>query len=348
MQYRPLGRSGLMVSVLTMGTMTFGGKGPFAKVGSTGVAEASRMFDACIDAGVNLFDTADIYSNGESEKIVGEALKGKRNDVLIATKARFRMGPGQNDAGLSRKHLMAACEASLTRLGTDVIDLYLLHEWDGITPVEEFMEALDRLMAHGKVRYVGCSNFSGWHIMKSLMAAEKHGSARFVSQQIHYTLQAREAEQELIPISLDQGLGIMVWSPLAGGLLSGRYTRDQQPEDGRLAAGWTEPPIHDQERLWKIVDALLAVAGAQNRSAAEIALAWLLTRPAVTTLVIGARTDAQLKSNLACVDIVLTKEQLDLLESASRTPLAYPSWHQKQTANDRLGPIDLTLIGPHL
>ncbi len=210
------------------------------------------------------------------------------------------------------------------------------------------MEALDRLTAHGKVRYVGCSNFSGWHIMKSLMAAEKHGSARFVSQQIHYTLQAREAEQELIPISLDQGLGIMVWSPLAGGLLSGRYTRDKQPEDGRLAKGWTEPPIHDQERLWTIVDALLAVASAHNRSAAEIALAWLLTRPAVTTLVVGARTDAQLKANLACVDIVLTKEQLDSLESASRTPLAYPYWHQKQTASDRLGPIDLTLIGPHL
>ncbi len=348
MQYRPLGRSGLMVSALTMGTMTYGGGGPFAKVGNGGLADAKRHFDMCVEAGVNLFDTADIYSTGVSEEIVGEALRDKRQDVLIATKARFRMGPNPNDAGLSREHLMKACEASLKRLGTHYIDLYQLHEWDGITPVDEFMEALDRLVAHGKVRYVGCSNFSGWHIMKSLMAAERHGSVRFVSQQIHYTLQAREAEQELVPIALDQGIGIMVWSPLAGGLLSGKYRRDRKPADGRLSAGWTEPPIYDEGKLYDIVDALVQVAEAHGRSAAEVALAWTLTRPGVSTLVIGARTDEQLKSNLSCVDLTLTSEDVAALEKASRPPLAYPYWHQRNTANDRLGAADLALIGPYL
>lgn len=348
MQYRPLGRSGLMVSALTMGTMTYGGGGPFAKVGNGGVADAKRQFDMCVEAGVNLFDTADIYSTGVSEEIVGEALRDRRNDVLIATKARFRMGPNPNDAGLSREHLIKACEASLKRLGTHYIDLYQLHEWDGITPVDEFMEALDRLVAHGKVRYVGCSNFSGWHIMKSLMAAERHGGVRFVSQQIHYTLQAREAEQELVPIALDQGVSIMVWSPLAGGLLSGKYRRDSKPADGRLAAGWTEPPVYDEGKLYDIVDALVQVAEEHGRSAAEVALAWLLTRPGVATLVIGARTDEQLASNLASVDLKLTEEQVATLERASRPPLAYPYWHQRNSASDRLGAADLALIGPYL
>ena len=348
MQYRPLGRSGLMVSVLTMGTMTYGGGGPFAKVGNAGVADAKRHFDQCVEAGVNFFDTADIYSTGASEEIVGEALRDKRHDVLIATKARFRMGPNTNDAGLSRKHLVAACEASLKRLGTDYVDLYQLHEWDGVTPVEEFMEALDRLVAHGKVRYVGCSNFSGWHIMKSLMAAERHGSVRFVSQQIHYTLQAREAEQELVPIALDQGLGIMVWSPLAGGLLSGKYRRDSKPTEGRLSQGWAEPPVYDEGKLYDIVDALVQVGDAHGRSAAEVALAWTLTRPGVATLVIGARTDEQLKSNLSCVDLKLSAEDVAALEKASRPNLAYPYWHQRNSASDRLGAADLALIGPYL
>ena len=348
MQYRPLGRSGLMVSVLTMGTMTYGGGGPFAKVGNGGIADAKRHFDMCIEAGVNLFDTADIYSTGVSEEIVGEALRDKRNDVLIATKARFRMGPNPNDAGLSREHLMKACEASLKRLGTHYVDLYQLHEWDGVTPVDEFMEALESLVAHGKVRYVGCSNFSGWHIMKSLMAAERHGGARFVSQQIHYTLQAREAEQELVPIALDQGLGIMVWSPLAGGLLSGKYRRDKKPADGRLSEGWTEPPIYDEGRLYDIIDALVQVGEAHGRSAAEVALAWLLTRPGVATLVIGARTDEQLKSNLASADLKLTEAEVATLEKVSRPPLAYPYWHQRNSASDRLGAADLALIGPYL
>ena len=262
MEYRQLGRSGLKISVLTMGTMTMGGKGGFAKVGNVGLDEARRHIDLCLDAGVNLIDTADIYSNGASEEIIGEALGGKRKGgVLIASKARFPMGEGPNDRGLSRYHLARACEASLQRLRTDVIDLYQVHEWDGLTPLEETLEALDMLVRQGKVRYIGCSNYSGWHLMKALGISEREHRQRFISQQIHYTLEAREAEYELIPIALDQGLGVMVWSPLAGGLLSGKHRRDQAaPEGTRQLAGWPEPPIRDENRLWNIVEALVAIA----------------------------------------------------------------------------------------
>ena len=231
MEYRQLGRSGLKVSTVTLGTMTMGGKGKFASVGEVGLDEARRQIDMCIDAGVNLIDTADVYSNGASEEIVGAALGGKRKGgVLIASKARFPMGDGPNDRGLSRHHLIEACEASLRRLKTDVIDLYQVHEWDGLTPLEETLEALDLLVRQGKIRYVGCSNYSGWHLMKALRVSERDRLPRFVSQQIHYTLEAREAEYELAPIALDQGLGILVWSPLAGGLLSGKHRRDATPE----------------------------------------------------------------------------------------------------------------------
>ena len=246
MEYRLLGRSGLKVSVLTMGTMTMGGKGVFAKVGDVGLAEARRQVDMVLDAGVNLIDTADVYSTGGSEEILGEILGGRRpHGVLLATKARFPMGEGPNDRGLSRWHLVAACEASLKRLRTDVIDLYQVHEWDGLTPLEETMEALDTLVRQGKVRYVGCSNYSGWHVMKAMETARRDGRIPFVSQQIHYTLEAREAEYELVPVAIDQGLGILVWSPLAGGLLSGKHRRDVTPEGTRQLAGWTEPPIRD-------------------------------------------------------------------------------------------------------
>lgn len=260
MEYRRLGRSGLKISTITMGTMTIGGGGKFAQVGDVGIADARRYVDLCLDAGVNLIDTADIYSTGACEEIIGEVLGGKRKDgVLIATKARFSMGPGPNDGGLSRHHLISACEASLKRLKTDVIDLYQVHEWDGQTPLEETMEALDTLVRQGKVRYIGCSNYSGWHIMKALGISALEHRQRFVSQQIHYTLEAREAEYELVPISIDQGLGILVWSPLAGGLLSGKHRRGQSPEGTRQLAGWNEPPIRDEERLWKIVDMLVAI-----------------------------------------------------------------------------------------
>ena len=348
MEYRQLGKSGLKVSVLTMGTMTFGGQGVFGKVGNTDVAGARRQIDMCLDAGVNLIDTADIYSTGVSEEIVGEVLAGRRDDVLVATKARFRMGPGPNDAGLSRHHLVRACEASLKRLRTDTIDLYQVHEWDGLTPLEETLEALDLLVRSGKVRYLGCSNYSGWHLMKALGIAERNHLPRFVSQQIHYTLQAREAEEELVPITLDQGLGILVWSPLAGGLLSGKYRRGQPAPEGRKLNEWTEPPVHDEGKLYDIVDAIVAIAEARGVSGAEVALAWLLGRPGVTSLIVGARTEEQLATNLKAAGLTLGGDERARLDRVSRVPLAYPYWHQANTANDRLGPADLSLIAPFL
>jgi len=349
MEYRLLGRSGLKVSTLTMGTMTFGGKGWAKTVGDLGVNDARRLVDLCLDAGVNLIDTADVYSQGVSEEIIGEITGGKRkNGVLIATKARFPMGDGPNDAGSSRHHLIRACEASLKRLKTDVIDLYQLHEWDGQTPLEETMEALDMLVRQGKVRYIGCSNFSGWHIMKALGVSAADHRQRFVSQQIHYTLEARDAEYELLPISIDQGLGVLVWSPLAGGLLSGKHRRNKTAEGSRQLAGWDEPPIRDEDRLWTIVDTLVDIAGSRNISAAQVALAWLIGRKAVTSVIIGGRTEAQFKDNLASADLVLSAEERQRLDDVSVPPVLYPYWHQLRTAKDRLGEADLSLLGPHV
>jgi aryl-alcohol dehydrogenase-like predicted oxidoreductase len=349
MEYRLLGRSGLKISALTMGTMTIGGRGKFAQVGSVGLEETRRLIDLCIDAGINLIDTANVYSNGGSEEIVGEALGGKRKrDVLIATKARFRMGDGPNDEGLSRYHLIRQCEASLKRLRTDVIDLYQVHEWDGQTPLEETLEALDSLVRQGKVRYIGCSNYSAWHIMKALGISEREHRQRFVSQQIHYTLEAREAEYELLPIAIDQGLGVLVWSPLAGGLLSGKHRRNQTPETARQLAGWSEPPIRDQNRLWNIVDTLVAIADGHGVSAAQVALAWLLGRAPVTSVIVGGRTEAQFKDNLGAANLKLTAEERKRLDDVSLLPLLYPYWHQRNSASERLGAADLSLIGPHL
>ena len=349
MRYRQLGASGLRVSELTMGTMTFGGKGGFASVGSTGVDEARRQVDQCLDAGVNLIDTANVYSDGLSEEILGEVLEGRRDEVLVATKARMPMGDGPNDAGLSRHHLVAQCEASLRRLRTDHIDLYQVHEWDGQTPLSETLQALDDLVRAGKVRYVGCSNYAGWQLMKALGVAEREGLGRFCSQQIHYTLQAREAEYELLPIAIDQGLGVLVWSPLAGGLLSGKYRRGAPgPEGSRLLSGWDEPPVRDQDKLYDIVDVLVEVAAARGASPAEVALAWLLERPAVTSVIVGARTSEQLTDNLGAAALSLTADELARLEQVSRPPLLYPYWHQAKTAADRLGPADLSLLGPYL
>lgn len=348
MEYRLLGRSGLKVSALTVGTMTFGGKGWAKTVGDLGVKEAKKLVDMSLDAGVNLIDTADVYSQGVSEEIIGEILGANRKDgVLIATKARFPMGDGPNDAGSSRHHLVRACEASLKRLKTDVIDLYQLHEWDGQTPLEETMEALDMLVRQGKVRYIGCSNFSGWHIMKALGVSATEHRQRFVSQQIHYTLEAREAEYELLPISIDQGLGVLVWSPLAGGLLSGKHRRDKTAEGSRQLAGWDEPPIRNEDRLWNIVDTLVDIAESRTVSGAQVALAWLIGRKAVTSVIIGGRTKAQFKDNLASAKLVLTAEERDRLDKVSAPPILYPYWHQVRTAKDRLGEADLSLLGPH-
>lgn len=350
MEYRLLGRSGLKVSTLTMGTMTFGGGGFFAKTGAADLHEATRQVDLCLDAGVNLLDTADAYSSGLSEEIIGEILHGERRQrALIATKVRFPMGESPNERGLSRHHIMRACEASLRRLKSDVIDLYQLHEWDGLTPIEEIMRAVDDLVAAGKVRYLGCSNFSGWHIMKAMGAAALDGGTPFVSQQIHYTLEAREAEYELVPIAVDQGIGILVWSPLAGGLLTGKYRRDAAaPEGTRRFAGWSEPPIRDEERLWRIVDAIVEIAEERGVSGAQVALAWLLGRPGVTSLVIGGRNEAQFTDNLKAADLKLADEERARLDAASQPPLIYPYWHQRNTASDRLSAADLTLIKPYL
>jgi len=326
-----------------------GGKGVFAQVGDVSLADARRQIDLCLDAGVNLIDTANIYSTGASEEMIGEALGGKRKSgVLIATKARFPMASGPNDRGLSRYHLINECEASLKRLKTDVIDLYQCHEWDGVTPLEETIDALDMLVREGKVRYIGCSNYSGWHIMKALGISDRQHQQRFISQQIHYTLEAREAEYELMPISVDQGLGILVWSPLAGGLLSGKHQRNKSPDGTRQLAGWKEPPIRDEDRLWRIVEALVAVGKEHNVSAAPVALAWLLGRPAVSSLIIGARTEAQFKDNLAAAELKLTAAQRQHLDEVSAPPILYPYWHQLNTAKDRFSAADLALLGPYV
>ena len=350
MEYRTLGRSGLKVSTLTMGTMTFGGKGGFANVGNVAMAEVRRLIGLVVDCGVNLIDTANVYSAGASEEIIGEAMAdARKGGVLLATKARFAMGAGPNDRGLSRWHLIRECEASLKRLRTDVIDLYQVHQWDGQTPLEETLEALDSLVRHGKVRYVGCSNYSGWHVMKAMEIARRDGRIPFIAQQIHYTLEAREAEYELVPIALDQGLGILVWSPIAGGLLSGKHRRNKAaPEGTRQFAGWKEPPIRDENRLWDIVDTLVAIGDARNVSGAQVALAWLLGRPGVVSAIIGGRNEAQFRDSLAAADLKLTAEERARLDKVSQSPLLYPYWHQAWTAKDRLGAADLALLAPYL
>ncbi len=348
MEYRQLGRSGLRVSLHTLGTMTFGGVGLFAKTGSAGVPEARRMIDIAVEHGVNFIDTSNIYSIGKSEEIIGEVMQGRSSQILIGTKVRFGMGKGANEGGLSRFHIIEECENSLKRLRRDHIDVYYLHEWDGQTPIEEQVEALDTLVKQGKVRYVACSNFSGWQVMKGLMASERHNQQRFVAQQIHYTLEAREAEYELIPIALDQGVGLVVWSPLAGGLLSGKFRKGKTPEQSRQLNDWGEPPIRDQARLYRIIEVLVKIGEARGVSAAQIALAWLAGRPGVASIVIGARNEMQLKDNLASTSITLTDAERKKLDDVSLIPLIYPYWHQANTAADRLGAPDLSLMKPHL
>ncbi len=349
MEYRQLGRSGLRVSALTLGTMTFGGTGWASVVGNTDVDGARRQIAMALDAGVNLIDTADAYSGGLSEEIIAKALPVAREDVLLATKVRMPMGDGPNDAGLSRHHIVRACEASLRRLGTEYIDLYQVHEWDGQTPLEETMRALDDLVTSGKVRYIGASNYAGWQLMKALGVAEREHLSRFASQQIYYSLAGRDAERELVPLSLDQGLGILVWSPLAAGLLSGKYARGvEAPAGSRQVSDWNEPPIDDKEKLYDIVDVLKEVASGHGVSAAQIALAWSLGRPGVTSLIVGARTDEQLADNLKAADVVLSADERRKLDDVSKQVLPYPHWHQAKTARDRLSAADLALLAPYI
>ena len=350
MEYRYLGHSGLQISTITLGTMTFGGKDRFAKLGNSDVKEAKEIIDLCIDNGINVIDTANIYSFGESEKIIGKALEGKRpGDVLISSKARMPMGKGPNESGFSRHHIIRECEKSLKRLQTDVIDIYYMHEWEGRTPLEEMLEALTSLVQQGKIKYAGCSNFSGWHIMKSLGISKESNLARFIAQQIHYTLEARDAEYELLPIAVDQGVGATVWSPLAGGLLSGKYTRNKKPEGvTRMSQGWTEPPIRDEKRLWNIVDVVNEIADEHEVSGAQVALAWTLTRPGVASLVIGGRKIEQIKDNIGAASLKLTDEQIKRLNDVSQPPLIYPYWHQEKFAKDTFSEGDLALFGDRI
>src|SRR3954464_2571899 len=346
--YRQLGQSGLRVSTITLGTMGFGGTGWATPVGQIDVDGARRQIGLARDAGVNLFDTADVYSGGLSEEVLGKALGADRDQVLIATKARLPMGDGPNDAGLSRHHIIRAVEASLRRLGTDYIDLYQVHEWDGQTPLEETLRALDDLVRWGKVRYIGCSNYAAWHLMKALWTADRNGLAPFVSNQLHYSLQNRDIENEIIPVAVDQGIGVLVWSPIAGGLLSGKYRRRvDAPAGSRHLSDWSEPPVYDQDKLYDTTDELVAISEGYGVSAAQVALAYTMAKPAVTSLIVGARTEQQLADNLAAADLKLAAADLDRLDAVSAQPLPYPFWHHLN-ARDRLSPADLTLLGRHL
>ena len=333
MEYRQLGASGLKVPVLSFGTATFGGGNEFFKAwGSTQADEATRLINLCLDAGVNLFDTANVYSNGLSEEILGQALKGLRNQVLISTKATFSMGDGPNDLGSSRFHLLKQCEDSLKRLNTDHIDIYHMHGFDGNTPVEETLKTLENLVESGKVRYIACSNFSGWHLMKSLSVSERYGWSRYIAHQAYYSLLDREFEWELMPLGIDQQVGTIVWSPLASGRLSGKYRRNQPlPEDNRVQQGGGHGPALNEERLYTIMDALDEVSAETGKSVSQISLNWLLQRPTVSNIVIGARNEEQLKQNLEAAGWNLTTEQVKKLDEASKSEPIYPYWHQRQS-----------------
>ncbi|HWZ51787.1 MAG TPA: aldo/keto reductase [Granulicella sp.] len=336
MEYRQLGRSGLKVPELCFGCGTFGGhESEFFKAwGASDVEEARKIIDVCMESGLNFFDSADVYSNGASEEVLGQAIKHlKREDVLLSTKATFRRGKGPNDVGSSRYHLIQALEGSLKRLGTDYIDVYHLHAFDATTPVEETLNTLDKMVREGKVRYIACSNFSGWHLMKSLSVSERYGWARYVGHQVYYSLVGRDYECELMPLAADQGVGALVWSPLGWGRLTGKIRRGQPlPETSRLQSKMNVDagPQVPEEYLYQVVDALDAVAAETGKTVPQIALNWLLRKPTVSTLVIGARNEQQLRQNLAAVGWELTPEQVAKLDAASERPLAYPYWHQVQ------------------
>jgi len=334
MEFRQLGKSGLRVPVLSFGTATFGGRGEFfAAWCSTEVQEARRLIDICLESGANLFDTADGYSAGRSEEVLGEAIKGRRHDVLIATKGFFPMGTGQNQVGSSRHHLIEACDASLRRLGTDYIDLYQIHAFDALTPIEEALRALDDLVTSGKIRYIGCSNFSGWHLMKSLSISERYGWNRYVAHQVYYSLVGRDYEWELMPLGDTEGVSALIWSPLGWGRLTGKIRRGQpRPEQSRLhTTSETGPPVPD-ELLYRVVDAIDLVAQETGKTVPQIALNWLLQRPTVASVIVGARNEQQLRENLGAAGWTLTPDQMTRLDTASKTTLAYPYWHQRLTA----------------
>ncbi|HTU11927.1 MAG TPA: aldo/keto reductase [Allosphingosinicella sp.] len=330
MEHRQLGRSGLMVPVLSLGTGTFGGTNAFfERWGTTDVAEATRLVDISLEAGMNFFDTADGYSGGASEEILGAALKGRRDQVLLSTKSTFRQGEGANDVGSSRYHMIRSVEASLKRLGTDHIDLYFMHAFDALTPVEETLRALDDLVRAGKIGYIGASNFSGWQLMKSLAAADREGLARYIVYQGYYSLIGRDYEWELMPLGQDQGVGLMVWSPLGWGRLTGKIRRGEAPREGRLASGGeVGGPAVEESYLYDVVDVLDAVAADTGKTVPQVALNWLLNRPTVANIVIGARNEEQLRANLGAVGWSLDADQIARLDAASRRHPPYPYWHQ--------------------
>lgn len=333
MEYRQLGASGFKVPVLSFGTATFGGRGEFFGAwGATDVAEARRLVDICLEAGLTMFDSADVYSAGAAEEILGQAIRGRRDQVILSTKGTFRSGPGPNDVGSSRYHLIRSVEGSLRRLGTDYIDLYQLHGFDAMTPVEEVLQTLDDLVRAGKIRYIGCSNFSGWHLMKSLAVSEKYGLARYVAHQAYYSLIGRDYEWELMPLALDQKVSAVVWSPLGWGRLTGKIRRGSPlPEVSRLRSQVAKaggPPV-DDEYLFRVVDALDEIAHETGKSIPQIAINWLLQRPSVATVIIGARNEEQLRENLGAVGWSLTPEQVARLDAASEVTPPYPYWHQR-------------------
>jgi aryl-alcohol dehydrogenase-like predicted oxidoreductase len=343
MEYRLLGRSGLKVPALSLGTGTFGGGNEFFKAwGDTDARGAAHLVDVCLDAGLTMFDSADIYSDGLAEEVLGAAIKGRREKVLISTKATFRFGSGPNDVGSSRFHLVRSCEAQLKRLGTDYIDLYQMHGFDASTPVEETLSALDDLVRAGKVRYIGCSNFSGWHLMKSLTVSDRYGWSRYVAHQAYYSLVGRDYEWELMPLGLDQGVGCVVWSPLGWGRLTGKVRRGQPlPKNSRLNSQLSNekgPPLAD-EYVYAVVDAIDAVAKETGKTVPQIALNWLLQRPTVSSVIIGARDETQLKDNLGAVGWSLTPEQVARLDAASAVTLPYPYWHQRGFAERNPPPV---------
>ncbi len=337
MEYRFLGKSGLQVSALSLGTWTFGGSEDTQHIGKTQVAEARELVDICIEAGVNLFDTADEYSLGQAETVLGQAIgKERRDKVLIATKVFFQMGPEIHDIGLSRRHIIKACEESLKRLNTDYIDLYQAHCFDALTPLEETLEAFDQLIRDGKVRYIGSSNFTAWQSMKAKSIAAKKGYQSFISQQVYYSLLGRDLEMELIPFAVDQKIGSLIWSPLAFGLLSGKYKRGTPPPaETRLVPGAESFLPIDMERFYTIQDVLEKIAAARAKTVPQVALNWLLQRPAVSSVIIGARNAQQLRDNLGAVGWHLTVDEMKQLDAVSRIPDTYPSWLQRRFASDR-------------
>lgn len=344
MEYRRLGRSGLVVSALSLGTMTFGGD---AAVRGVDARTAREILDVALEGGVNLVDTADAYSAGESESIIGQVLgAAERDQLILATKVRFPSTDDPNEAGLSRRHIIASCEASLRRLRTDRIDLYQLHGWDGWTDPEETWRALDQLVIQGKVREVGCSNFSGWHVMKSLWASDRVGGPRMTAHQLYYSLIGRDADAELLPSAIDADLGVLVWSPLAGGLLTGKYRRDQEwPAGARHAGDWDEPPIDDWEHVYDVIETVVKVAADRDVHPAHVSLAYALQRPGVSSVIVGARSAEQLRTTLGASDLQLSVEELHALDDISSTALRYPYWHQRRTLGDRLSQPDRVALG---